>query len=102
MLSQQDNNGHQMMIIWHVENLKISHKDGWEITKIINWLGNIYGIIKVKRGQKHNYLGMDIDFGYGGVVTIWMILYVEKLLRIFLKKWEHQLQILLQQNIYFK
>ena len=28
-------NGSQMMITWHVDDLKISHKNGWEITKII-------------------------------------------------------------------
>ena len=51
-----------MTIIWHVNNLKISHLDGWEITKIIKWLGKIYGDIKVKRGRKHHYLRMDMDF----------------------------------------
>ena len=26
-------NGYQITIIWHDNDLKISHKDGWEITK---------------------------------------------------------------------
>ena len=31
-------NGAQMMVTWHIDDLKISHIDGWEITKIIrNW-----------------------------------------------------------------
>ena len=38
-----------MTIIWHVDYLKISHQDGWEITKIIKLLGKVYGDIKVKR-----------------------------------------------------
>ena len=42
---------YQMKIIWHVNDLKILHKDGWEITEVIKWLGKIYGDIKVKRGK---------------------------------------------------
>ena len=51
-----------MTIIWHIDALKISHHDGWEVTKIIKWLGKICHDIKVKRGKKHHYLGMDLDF----------------------------------------
>ena len=42
-------NGQQTIITWHVDDLKILHKNGWEITKIIKWLGKIYRKIKVKR-----------------------------------------------------
>ena len=35
-------NGKQMTIIWHVDDLKISHVDGNEITKIIEWLKSKY------------------------------------------------------------
>ena len=52
----------QMMSIWHVDDLKISHQDGWQNAKVIKWLGKIYGDIKVKRGRKHHHLGMDMDF----------------------------------------
>ena len=31
-------NGKQMTIIWHVDDLKISHVDEKELTKIIDWL----------------------------------------------------------------
>ena len=36
-----------MKIICNVDDLKISHKNGWEITKIIKWRRNIYVDIKV-------------------------------------------------------
>ena len=58
-------NGQQVTIIWHVNDLKISQKDKWEITKIIKWLGKFYDDIKVKRGKQHHYLGMGLDFGKG-------------------------------------
>ena len=95
-------NGSQMPIIWHVDDfLKISHQDGLEITKVIKWFGKIYGDIKVKRGRKHQYLGMGMDFEERGIVRISMILYVKEIIKTFLKKWKYQLQQLLQQKIYF-
>ena len=50
----KQNNGKQKTIIWHVNDMKISHCDGREITKIIKWLGKIYGDIEVKHGKKHH------------------------------------------------
>ena len=35
-------NGHQMTVVWHVDDLKISHKHPWEVTKMILWLSQIY------------------------------------------------------------
>ena len=59
-------NDQQMTIIWHVNNFKISHKYGWDFTKIIKLLGNIYGDKKGK-SEKHHYLGMDLDFEIEGM-----------------------------------
>ena len=44
-------NGAQMSMTWHVDDIKISHIDGWEITQVIKKLARIYGDIKVKRGK---------------------------------------------------
>ena len=55
-------NGSQMTITWHVDDLKILHKNGWKTTKLIKWLEKIHGNIKIKRGRKHGCLGMDLDF----------------------------------------
>lgn len=46
-------NGYQMTICWHVDDLKISHKDEKEVTKIKEWLRSIYGNVTVSRGKKH-------------------------------------------------
>ena len=51
----------QMTITWHVDDLKILHKNGWEIMKIIKQLGVMYGNIKVKRRKVYKYLGMNLD-----------------------------------------
>ena len=40
-------NGDQMMVVWHVDDLKISHKDPWEDTKMAIFLSKMYGDVKV-------------------------------------------------------
>ena len=55
-------NGKQMTICWHVDDLKISHADPKEVTKIEEWLRQLYGKVSVSRGTKHTYLGMQIEY----------------------------------------
>ena len=47
------------MEIWNVGDIKASHKQLDDITKLVSWLMAIYGNIKVGRGKKHYDLGMD-------------------------------------------
>jgi len=55
------NVGHQMTVTWHVNDLKVSHKDPFEITKFATYLSSIYGKkLSVKRGKVHDYLGKDL------------------------------------------
>ena len=42
-------NGKQFIIVWHVDDLKMSHKDSKEVTKIIQWIENKYGEIWEKK-----------------------------------------------------
>ena len=45
-------NGEQMNVIWHVDDLKVSHKDPWENTKFAKWLSNIYSKkLTIHRGK---------------------------------------------------
>ena len=56
--------------MWHVDDLKISHEDPEIVTSYINKLDKKYGKdaygnstpLTVKRGLKHEYLGMTLDF----------------------------------------
>ena len=57
--------GSQMMIVWHVDDVKSSHI----LPKVNNlfheWLTQEYGTIgevKCSQGKRHNYLGMTLDF----------------------------------------
>jgi hypothetical protein len=66
-------NGKQFTITWHVDDLKLSHEDENEVTEVIKWLKEIYGEdMRVSRGEKHDYLGMDLDFTVTGEVRVTM------------------------------
>jgi hypothetical protein len=73
--------GSQMTVTWHVDDLKVSHKSGVELTKLLCFLGKKYGNkITVNRGAIHDYLGMDFDYSEPGAVRISMI---KHLMRVF-------------------
>ena len=58
-------NGSQCTIVWHVDDLKLSHTDPKVIDKIIAPLDYEYGKtgkMAVRRGKIHEYLGMTLDF----------------------------------------
>ena len=78
---------HQMTVRWHVDDLKVSHKDPYQITKFSSYILIIYGEkLAVKQGKVHEYLGMDLYYSYEGLVKVSMIKYTGKILRSFPEK----------------
>ena len=79
--------GKQFTVVWHVDDLKISHEDHKEIDKFVKWLQDMYeddvGKVKVTRGKIHDFLGMTLDFTTPGKVKINMIEYVKKMVEDF-------------------
>ena len=74
-------NGSQMTMTWHVDDIKISHKDSREVTKCIEHFRKIYGDrMTIHCGKVHDYLGMDLDFSSNKVLKIGMIKYLKKIL----------------------
>jgi hypothetical protein len=64
-IANMDINGKQCTIVWHVDDLKISHVDSTVVDEIIASLKEEYGKIgtmTVRRGKVHDYLGMELDF----------------------------------------
>ena len=56
-------NGEQMTVTWHVDDLKVSHKDGAEIKKFADYLRATYnGKLVEHYGEVHDYLGVDMDY----------------------------------------
>ena len=66
-------NGHQMTVVWHVDDLKVSHVDVKEVEKFIKQMDETFGKdtpLSVSRGKIHDYLGMNLDFCNKGEVWI--------------------------------
>ena len=76
-------NGRQCTIIWHVDDLKISHVDKEVIEDIIKMLNKKFGKespLTTTRGRVLEYLGMTLDYSTKGKVKISMYDYIDKLL----------------------
>ena len=78
-------NGHHMTICWHVDDLKVSHKDENAVTVLAEKLAEIYGPkTTVSRGKVHEYLGMNIDWvSVSGKMIVSMIKYLHKVIEEF-------------------
>jgi hypothetical protein len=74
--------GKQCTILWHVDDLKISHVDPQVNTTIIGLIDAEFGKeapLTINRGKIHDYLGMTLDYSVKGKVKILMVDYVMKL-----------------------
>jgi hypothetical protein len=75
--------GKQCTIVWHVDDLKISHVDGEVIEGVLELLNGRYGKKKplvTTRGKIHEYLGMTLDFSVDGKVKVIMQDYIKEML----------------------
>jgi hypothetical protein len=76
-------NGTQCTVVWHVDDLKISHKEESVVDDFIANLEHTFGresALSKSRGQIHDYLGMILDFRIKGELGINMIPYVKMVL----------------------
>ena len=64
-------------MVWHVDNMKVSHKNKEEMTRFIEFMKAIYGEnMPVVRGKKHTNDGMDLDYILPGEVIVSMESYI--------------------------
>ncbi len=73
-------------LLFHVDDLKFSHKDSKVNDQFDKWLQENYGEhgeVAIHQGKIHDYLGMEIDFSEKGKVKIGMTEYVESMLEVF-------------------
>eukprot|EP00957_Ditylum_brightwellii_P108424 8271124-Ditylum_brightwellii.AAC.1 len=80
--------GKHMAICWHVDDLKISHIDSREVTKVLNILQKKYGKMRTTRGKIHKYLGMTLNFKKKGKVRVGMVKYTKEIIETFPEKIE--------------
>ena len=76
-------NGNQFTITWHVDDLKTSHINSTKVDNFILCIKSKYedeeiGKVKASRGQKHNYLVMDINFSVKGKLSLNMGRYIKE------------------------
>ena len=77
--------GAQLTVVWHVDDLKVSHVDAGVVTIMSVWIQKTYeclfddgsGDMKLKQGKIHKYLGMQLDFSVAGQVKITMFDYIQ-------------------------
>ena len=70
----------QMTVLLHVDDLKVSHVNSFEVTKFAGYLSSIYRRISVHRGKIHDYLVIELDYIKQGTVKVFMIKYLYSML----------------------
>jgi hypothetical protein len=69
-------NGKQFTVVWHVDDINMSHADEKEVSRLITWLKRIYDEdMRVSRGRVRDYLGITLNFTNKGEVKVTMIDY---------------------------
>jgi hypothetical protein len=77
-------NGKQCTVVWHVDDVKISHVDPNVVTDVIALFSAEYAKMSpltISRGKIHEYLGMTLDYSVKGKVKITMTDYVINMLK---------------------
>jgi hypothetical protein len=75
----------QFTVAWHVDDLKLSHMEQSEETKMIDWMESSYGEMRVSGGSIRAYLRMTFKFETPGEVEVAMIDYLKRVIRDFLE-----------------
>ncbi len=82
--------GKQCAILWHVDDLKISHVNAKVVTTILNLLDAKYGqesvggkraALTINRGHLHDYLGMTLDYSEPVYAKLNIVYYVNMVLK---------------------
>ena len=83
-VANKDINGEQLTVVWHVDDLKVSHKDENVVLAFCVKMSQLYGSsTKSSRGKVYNFLGMDLDWSRDGVFIVSMIKYLQKVIKDF-------------------
>jgi hypothetical protein len=73
--------GKQLTVIWHVDDLMASCVVNFELTRLSCYLANIYGPkLMMHKGNKHNYLGVDLEFQQDGRLSVSMVNYLKNII----------------------
>ena len=74
-------NGEQLTVVWHVDDLEVSHKDENVVSAFCVKMSQLYGSgTKSSWGKVDYFLGMDLDWSRDGVFIVSMIKYLQKII----------------------
>ena len=82
-------NGTQMTVMWHVDDLKVSHKDQSAIDDFAVWPKSKYKkkdkglLLFYHKGKMHDYLGINLDYSERKTLKVSMIKYIDKIFKGF-------------------
>ena len=70
-----------MTVCWHIDDLKVSHKEEIAIDAFVLNICKIFGNgTNFSIGKLHKYLGMDMDWSQDGTMIVSMIKYLKKII----------------------
>ena len=70
-----------------MDDLMGTCEDDFELTKFSCYLGRIYGPkLSMHTGQKHDYLGVDMEFTQAGTLEVLMFKYLQNVIEEFPEK----------------
>ena len=75
--------GDQLTIMWHVDNLKMSHVSSKVLDNLLGQLNLVFRQevpLTVNKTKKHDYLGITLDYSHRGKVIIDMEQYIKGVL----------------------
>ena len=81
----------QPTVVWHVDDLTVSHIYGGVVTRMSAWIKKTYerlfkdgsGAMNLNHGMIHKYLGMTLDCSTRGEVKIMMYNYIRDIITDF-------------------
>lgn len=76
-----------MTVVWHMDDLLVACRDDFSISKFVCYLASIYEPkLAMKKGRRHNYLGIDLHFKESGELGVSMFEYLEGIFEQFPKR----------------
>ena len=85
--------GKQLKVVWHVDNLNISHRNGYTVDALISNLSERYGKeaeLTIHQGKVQKYLGIKLDYHKQSKVKIKMMDYLKKILEDLTNKYQRK------------
>ena len=70
-------------VLWHKDELKVSHVDSFRITKFAGYLSSIYGGLSMLRGEVYDYLVMYLGNREEVKVYVSRIKYLDSVIQEF-------------------